>query len=123
MDVRPFTIHVPDDVLENIRQRLDQTRFPDEIPGSGGTTAVIWITSKHWSTTGARTSIGEPRRCGLTGWDGLGSPASLLGQAVMEHEQHPDECNQHKLVEQEMRYHSVKGSATQGNADWRVSAL
>jgi pimeloyl-ACP methyl ester carboxylesterase len=35
MEVRPFTIHVPDDVLEDLRQRLGQTRFPDEIPGSG----------------------------------------------------------------------------------------
>ncbi len=35
MEVRPFTIHVPDEVLENLRRRLNDTRFPDEIPGSG----------------------------------------------------------------------------------------
>ena len=35
MEVRPFTIHVPDDVLDNLRQRLSHTRFPDEIPASG----------------------------------------------------------------------------------------
>ena len=35
MEVRPFTIHVPDDVLDDLRRRLDQTRFPDEMPGSG----------------------------------------------------------------------------------------
>ena len=35
MEVRPFTIHVPDDVLEDLRWRLGHTRFPDEIPGSG----------------------------------------------------------------------------------------
>ena len=35
MEVRPFTIHVPDDVLDDLRQRLGHTRFPDEIPGSG----------------------------------------------------------------------------------------
>ncbi|MEE9146766.1 MAG: epoxide hydrolase family protein, partial [Candidatus Tectomicrobia bacterium] len=35
MEVRPFTIHVPDEVLENLRQRLNNTRFPDEIPDSG----------------------------------------------------------------------------------------
>ena len=35
MEVRLFTIHVPDDVLEDLRQRLGHTRFPDEIPGSG----------------------------------------------------------------------------------------
>lgn len=35
MEVRPFTIHVPDDVLDDLRRRLDHTRFPDEIPGAG----------------------------------------------------------------------------------------
>ncbi len=35
MEVRPFTIHVPDDVLEDLCRRLGQTRFPDAIPGSG----------------------------------------------------------------------------------------
>jgi len=35
MEVRPFTIHVPDDVLDDLRRRLGQTRFPDAIPGSG----------------------------------------------------------------------------------------
>ena len=35
MEVRPFTIHVPDDVLNDLRRRLGHTRFPDAIPGSG----------------------------------------------------------------------------------------
>ncbi|ETX08530.1 MAG: hypothetical protein ETSY2_04880, partial [Candidatus Entotheonella gemina] len=35
MEVRPFTIQVPDDVLEDLRRRLGDTRFPDEIPASG----------------------------------------------------------------------------------------
>ena len=35
MEVRPFTIHVSDDVLEDLRRRLGDTRFPDEIPGAG----------------------------------------------------------------------------------------
>jgi len=35
MEVRPFTIHVPDDVLDDLRQRLSHTRFPDAIPGAG----------------------------------------------------------------------------------------
>ena len=35
MEVRPFTIHVPDDVLDDLRWRLEHTRFPDEIPGAG----------------------------------------------------------------------------------------
>jgi microsomal epoxide hydrolase len=32
---RPFTIHVPEDVLQDLRERLARTRWPDEAPGSG----------------------------------------------------------------------------------------
>jgi pimeloyl-ACP methyl ester carboxylesterase len=32
--VVPFKIHVPDEVLADLKQRLARTRFPDEIPGS-----------------------------------------------------------------------------------------
>ena len=35
MDVRPFTIAVEDSVLDDLRQRLADTRWPDEIPNSG----------------------------------------------------------------------------------------
>jgi len=31
----PFKIHVPDDVLRDLKARLARTRFPDEIPGTG----------------------------------------------------------------------------------------
>jgi pimeloyl-ACP methyl ester carboxylesterase len=31
----PFTIHVPDDVLADLRERLTRIRWPDEIPGAG----------------------------------------------------------------------------------------
>ena len=34
-DVRPFTIAVEDSVLDDLRKRLADTRWPDEIPGSG----------------------------------------------------------------------------------------
>ena len=30
----PFTVSVADEVLEDLRQRLDRTRWPDEIPGT-----------------------------------------------------------------------------------------
>jgi microsomal epoxide hydrolase len=33
--VRPFTIAVPDAVLDDLRDRLARTRFPDEIEGAG----------------------------------------------------------------------------------------
>ena len=32
---RPFTIHVPDATLDDLRTRLDRVRWPDEIPGGG----------------------------------------------------------------------------------------
>ena len=32
---RPFTVHVADDVLAELRSRLERARFPDEVPGSG----------------------------------------------------------------------------------------
>ncbi len=35
MEVKPFTIAVEDSVLEDLRQRLADTRWPDEIPGTG----------------------------------------------------------------------------------------
>jgi epoxide hydrolase len=34
-DIRPFRVEVPDAVLEDLRDRLARTRWPDQIPGSG----------------------------------------------------------------------------------------
>lgn len=34
MEVEPFKIQVPEPALEDLRRRLDRTRWPDEIPGS-----------------------------------------------------------------------------------------
>lgn len=35
--IRPFTIAVPDSVLEDLQARLARTRLPDQIPGTGWT--------------------------------------------------------------------------------------
>jgi len=35
--VRPFTIHVPESVLDDLDERLARTRLPDQIPGTGWT--------------------------------------------------------------------------------------
>jgi epoxide hydrolase len=32
---RPFTIHVPEDVLRDLREHLARPRWSDEIPGAG----------------------------------------------------------------------------------------
>ncbi len=35
MTPRPFTIHIPDETLADLRMRLDRVRWPDENPGGG----------------------------------------------------------------------------------------
>ena len=35
MTPKPFQLHVPDDVLTDLRARLERVRWPDEAPGSG----------------------------------------------------------------------------------------
>ena len=35
MEVQPFKIAIPDEVLDDLRLRLERTRWPDEIPSSG----------------------------------------------------------------------------------------
>ncbi|HVG20632.1 MAG TPA: epoxide hydrolase [Blastocatellia bacterium] len=37
MDIRRFTVRVPDEVLEDLRERLSRTRWPDQIAGPGWT--------------------------------------------------------------------------------------
>ncbi len=34
MAVEPFTVHVPDEVLADLRERLARTRWPGEISGA-----------------------------------------------------------------------------------------
>ena len=35
MQPEPFEVHIGDDVLEDLHRRLDATRWPDELPGTG----------------------------------------------------------------------------------------
>ena len=54
MDVRPFTIAVEDSVLEDLQQRLADTRWPDEIPNTGcdygSILAYLKELVEHWRT-------------------------------------------------------------------------
>jgi pimeloyl-ACP methyl ester carboxylesterase len=54
-EVRPFRIEVADEVLDDLRDRLGRTRWPDQIPGSGwgyGTDrAYLQDLCEHWRTT------------------------------------------------------------------------
>ncbi|MBM3223174.1 MAG: epoxide hydrolase [Candidatus Tectomicrobia bacterium] len=55
MEVRPFTIHVPDDVLDDLRRRLEQTRLPNELPDTGweygSNLGYIRELVQYWRTT------------------------------------------------------------------------
>jgi pimeloyl-ACP methyl ester carboxylesterase len=48
----PFSLHVPDEVLDDLRERLARTRFPDEVPGSdwrlGTNLAYMRDLVDHW---------------------------------------------------------------------------
>jgi len=48
----PFSLHVPDEVLDDLRARLARTRFPDEVPGSdwrlGTNLAYMRGLVEHW---------------------------------------------------------------------------
>ena len=54
MDVQPFTVEVPEAALEDLRERLALTRWPDEIPGSGwdygSNLAYIQELVEYWRT-------------------------------------------------------------------------
>ncbi|MED5405414.1 MAG: epoxide hydrolase, partial [Chloroflexota bacterium] len=34
MTIEPFKIHIPDSVIEDLKSRLERTRWPDELPGT-----------------------------------------------------------------------------------------
>jgi microsomal epoxide hydrolase len=53
-ELRPFLVHVDEDVLEDLRDRLERTIWPDQIPGSGwgyGTDrSYLEELCEHWRT-------------------------------------------------------------------------
>ena len=54
MAVEPFTVHVPDEILVDLRERLARTRWPGEIPGAawdyGSNLAYIKELVDYWRT-------------------------------------------------------------------------
>jgi microsomal epoxide hydrolase len=54
MDVQPYRIHIEDAVLDDLKDRLARTRWPDEIPGSdwdyGSNLAYIKELVEYWRT-------------------------------------------------------------------------
>ncbi len=41
-EIRPFRIDIPQADLDDLQELLARTRWPDEMPGSGRTTACAW---------------------------------------------------------------------------------
>lgn len=64
MEIRPFTVDIPDADLADLRDRLARTRWPHQIPGTGWERGVpadylqelaeYWRTSFDWRTQEAR---------------------------------------------------------------------
>jgi pimeloyl-ACP methyl ester carboxylesterase len=64
MTIQPFTITIPQDALDDLRDRLARTRWPDELPGVGWSRGVplgylkelaeYWRTSYDWRKWEAR---------------------------------------------------------------------
>ena len=65
-DIRPFTFDVSDEELEDLRSRIDATKWPDrEVdPSQGVQLETIQALADYWATTttGAR-SRSASRRC------------------------------------------------------------
>jgi len=63
-DIRPFRIAIPDDDVDDLRDRLSRTRWPDDLPGTGWERGVpgdylnglveYWRTSYDWRAQEAR---------------------------------------------------------------------
>jgi microsomal epoxide hydrolase len=56
--MEPFSIHVPDAVLDDLRARLARTRWPDEVDGGGWDLGTDRAYCKSWWATGATASTG-----------------------------------------------------------------
>ncbi|WP_306296811.1 epoxide hydrolase family protein [Candidatus Entotheonella palauensis] len=52
MDVTPFDIRIPDDILDDLQRRLDQVRWPDELPHTdwdyGTNLAYLQLLVNYW---------------------------------------------------------------------------
>jgi len=55
MTPQPFTIAVPDEVLDDLRRRLDHARWPDQAPGEPWSLGIpvteVRAAVEHWRTT------------------------------------------------------------------------
>jgi len=73
MDVRPYTVSVPQAVLDDLRERLARARWPDEVEDAGWD--YVWSVPPWGAVSPARTTC--PRRFtsspGCSWWGRWGS--------------------------------------------------
>jgi hypothetical protein len=54
-DIRPFRIDIPQADIDDLRERLNRTRFPDELPGTGwdlgAPLGYVKELTEYWATT------------------------------------------------------------------------
>ncbi len=62
MAVEKFTIQTPDAVLADLAHRLEATRWPDELEGSGWEFAQAWAMFDRWLTIGVMAMTGGARQ-------------------------------------------------------------
>ena len=60
--IRPFTVHVPQAELDDLRRRIAATRWPDRKPSTINRKASSWRSCKRSCATGARTTTGARRK-------------------------------------------------------------
>ena len=55
MAAEPFTINIPDSVLDDLKARLERTRWPDELPGTewdyGTNMTYLKELVEYWKTS------------------------------------------------------------------------
>jgi len=62
--IRPFRIDISQADLDDLRDRLARTRWPEELPGVGWSRGVPVATSRNWSATGVTATTGASTRPG-----------------------------------------------------------
>jgi microsomal epoxide hydrolase len=79
MELIPFEVHVDDAVVDDLRARLRNTRWPDQVPGSGWDhgadraylrdLCAYWVRSNlSWLVSGAGVDSFGGARAGESGW-------------------------------------------------------
>lgn len=61
LDIKPFTITIPQDEIDDLNNRLARTRWPDTIPGSEWTYGIDSTGPSSWPPTGVAASTGANR--------------------------------------------------------------